>query len=59
MVLCGQKQRYGYSIGDREGIGMLHLCFPYNEVSLLDMSYLLSNYDGYLDADKRCMVVDI
>jgi len=40
-------------------MSMLHICFPYEDVSLLEMSYLLSNYNGYLDADKQRLVIDI
>jgi len=33
--------------------------FNYDEVTLLEMSYLLSNYNGYLDADKQQLIIDL
>jgi len=38
---------------------MIEVCFPYDSLSILDMSYLLSNYDGWCDADAGCVVIDI
>lgn len=29
----------------------------YNYLSVLDMSFLLSNYEGYCDGDKKCVVL--
>ena len=29
----------------------------YDYLSIIDMKFVLSNYDGYCDGDKRCVVL--
>lgn len=33
------------------------LTYDYKFLTLLEMSYLLSNNDGYCDGDKKCVVI--
>jgi len=35
---------------------MLQISYEY--LTVMDMLYLLSNNDGYLDADKKCLVIN-
>lgn len=30
-----------------------------NQITVFEMIYLLSNYDGYVDGDKQCVVINI
>jgi len=38
---------------------MKKLEFAYNDVSVLEMSYLLTNYNRWLDADRQMLVIDL
>jgi hypothetical protein len=33
------------------------LTINYNMVTVMETMYLLSNYDGYLDGDKKCLII--
>jgi hypothetical protein len=37
--------------------GCYGLEISYDYLNMLDMSYLLSNYEGFCDGDKRCVVL--
>jgi hypothetical protein len=38
---------------------MKEIEFDYNETTVLEMKYLLSNFAGPLDADKQKLVLDL
>lgn len=42
-------------IGIKRGDPMLQI--DYNLVTVQDAIYLLSNYNGYMDADKQCLII--
>ena len=29
----------------------------YDKITVMDLCFLLSNYDGFCDGDKRCVVI--
>jgi len=38
---------------------MVKVKIRYEDVKVFDMLYLLSNFDGYMDADRQTLVVDL
>jgi len=38
---------------------MKQIDIEYKDITLIDMCYLLSNYDGWLDADRQRLVIDL